>query len=262
MWLPSLSVKPRTQPIWSDGSARSRSCGWVLARQGSQRGGHGRAEPGLAIVGLEAEHPELGDRGERGHAAAVPDELRRVERHLQLSEGQVERPALQRDLPVLSCLERRREAAIVEIRRQPEAGVEGAWRFRGLLGEDLLRVIRDPSQFWLRVAGSRMPATIRRLLSSSATNVVPFSMTGLLSPVALFLPGTTHDYAIRQAGPSILSRGFNGGLRLSSAYLTLPGWRQRSASTRRLPPSRGHASCLPQSPDVGQQECKSCESST
>src|SRR5207247_5730921 len=32
-------------------------------------------------------------------------------------------------------------------------------------------------------------------------------MTGLLSPVALFLPGTTHDYAIRQAGPSILSRG-------------------------------------------------------
>jgi hypothetical protein len=50
-----------------------------------------------------------------------------------------------------------------------------------------------------------MPATIRRLLSSSATNVVPFSMTGLLSPVALFLSGTTHDYAIRQAGPSILS---------------------------------------------------------
>src|SRR2546425_3749564 len=31
-------------------------------------------------------------------------------------------------------------------------------------------------------------------------------MTGLLSPVALFLPGTTHDYAIWQAGPSILSR--------------------------------------------------------
>src|SRR2546426_11153459 len=30
-------------------------------------------------------------------------------------------------------------------------------------------------------------------------------MTGLLSPVALFLPGTTHDYAIWQAGPSILS---------------------------------------------------------
>jgi hypothetical protein len=24
--------------------------------------------------------------------------------------------------------------------------------------------------------------------------------------VALFLPGTTHDYAIRQAGPSILSK--------------------------------------------------------
>src|SRR3989442_11642422 len=31
-------------------------------------------------------------------------------------------------------------------------------------------------------------------------------MTGLLSPVALFLPGTTHDYAIWQAGPSILSK--------------------------------------------------------
>src|SRR5438034_184682 len=30
-------------------------------------------------------------------------------------------------------------------------------------------------------------------------------MTGLLSPVALFLPGTTHDYAIWQAGPSILA---------------------------------------------------------
>src|SRR2546422_11655627 len=54
--------------------------------------------------------------------------------------------------------------------------------------------------------GRRIPATIFRLLSSSATYVVPFSMTGLLSPVALFLPGTIHDYAIRQAGPSILSR--------------------------------------------------------
>ncbi|MBM3221771.1 MAG: HAMP domain-containing protein [Candidatus Rokubacteria bacterium] len=37
-------------------------------------------------------------------------------------------------------------------------------------------------------------------------------MTGLLSPVALFLPGTTHDYAIRQAGPSILSRARGGPL--------------------------------------------------
>src|SRR2546422_9234623 len=55
--------------------------------------------------------------------------------------------------------------------------------------------------------GRKIPATIFRLLSSSATYVVPFSMTGLLSPVALFLPGTIHDYAIRQAGPSILSRG-------------------------------------------------------
>src|SRR5438034_8093531 len=35
-------------------------------------------------------------------------------------------------------------------------------------------------------------------------------MTGLLSPVALFLPGTTHDYAIWQAGPSILSRNDPG----------------------------------------------------
>jgi hypothetical protein len=37
---------------------------------------------------------------------------------------------------------------------------------------------------------------------------VPFSMTGLLSPVALVLPGTTQDYATWQAGPSILSRSF------------------------------------------------------
>src|SRR2546422_3553617 len=58
--------------------------------------------------------------------------------------------------------------------------------------------------------GRKIPATIFRLLSSSATYVVPFSMTGLLSPVALFPPGTTHDYAIRQAGPSILSRDMGG----------------------------------------------------
>jgi len=32
------------------------------------------------------------------------------------------------------------------------------------------------------------------------------STTGLLLHVALFLPGTTHDCAIGQAGPSILSR--------------------------------------------------------
>src|SRR5439155_18713668 len=55
--------------------------------------------------------------------------------------------------------------------------------------------------------GRKIPATIFRLLSSSATYVVPFSMTGLLSPVALFRAGTIHDHAIVQAGPSILSRG-------------------------------------------------------
>src|SRR3989442_15733174 len=54
--------------------------------------------------------------------------------------------------------------------------------------------------------GRKIPATIFRLLSSSATYVVPFSMTGLLSPVALFRAGTIHDHAIGQAGPSILSR--------------------------------------------------------
>jgi hypothetical protein len=46
--------------------------------------------------------------------------------------------------------------------------------------------------------GRRMATTTFRLLSSSATNVVPFSMTGLLSHVALFPLGTTHVYfAIR-----------------------------------------------------------------
>src|SRR3989442_10179820 len=54
--------------------------------------------------------------------------------------------------------------------------------------------------------GRKIPATIFRLLSSSATYVVPFSMTGFLSPVALFRAGTIHDHAIGQAGPSILSR--------------------------------------------------------
>src|SRR3989442_170958 len=54
--------------------------------------------------------------------------------------------------------------------------------------------------------GRKIPVTIFRLLSSSATYVVPFSMTGLLSPVALFRAGTIHDHAIGQAGPSILSR--------------------------------------------------------
>ena len=32
-----------------------------------------------------------------------------------------------------------------------------------------------------------------------------YFVTGLLSPVALFLLGTTHDYAIAQAGPSVSS---------------------------------------------------------
>src|SRR5215510_16469854 len=36
--------------------------------------------------------------------------------------------------------------------------------------------------------------------------MVSFSTTGLLLPVALFPPGTTHDCAIGQAGPSIWSR--------------------------------------------------------
>src|SRR5437667_9709605 len=44
---------------------------------------------------------------------------------------------------------------------------------------------------------------ITRLLASSATWVM--AMTGLLSPVALFRPGTIHVYAIGQAGPSIWS---------------------------------------------------------
>src|SRR5262249_15146093 len=36
--------------------------------------------------------------------------------------------------------------------------------------------------------------------------MVSFSTTGLLLHVALFPPGTTHDCAIGQAGPSIWSR--------------------------------------------------------
>src|SRR3989442_11244733 len=58
--------------------------------------------------------------------------------------------------------------------------------------------------------GRKIPATIFRLLSSSATYVVPFSLTGLLSPVALFRAGTIHDHAIGQAGPSILSSSSKG----------------------------------------------------
>src|SRR5437899_2256705 len=67
--------------------------------------------------------------------------------------------------------------------------------------------------------GCRIPATIFRLLSSSATYVVPFSMTGLLLPVALFRLGTIHDHAIGQAGPSILSSGII--LQLGPNVLTL-----------------------------------------
>src|SRR5438034_822031 len=60
-----------------------------------------------------------------------------------------------------------------------------------------------------------------RLLSSSATCVI--TMTGLLSPVALFHPGTIHVYAIGQAGPSIWSRIWRpkeGHMRRVSTVLT------------------------------------------
>src|SRR3989442_11962758 len=75
--------------------------------------------------------------------------------------------------------------------------------------------------------GRKIPATIFRLLSSSATYVVPFSMTGLLSPVALFRAGTIHDHAIGQAGPSILSS--RGPLRQEAEQS-----RQRLEAERRL----------------------------
>src|SRR5262249_50339454 len=56
--------------------------------------------------------------------------------------------------------------------------------------------------------GRKMATTSLRLLSSSATNVVPFSMTGLLSHVALFpTRNNPRHFAIGQAGPSILSKG-------------------------------------------------------
>src|SRR5882724_4443853 len=62
-------------------------------------------------------------------------------------------------------------------------------------------------------------------------------MTGLLSPVALFLPGTTHDYAIWQAGPSILSRrrlpnGGNGGAAASAGRYSAPAWLVANRATR------------------------------
>src|SRR3989441_6347725 len=72
--------------------------------------------------------------------------------------------------------------------------------------------------------GRKIPATIFRLLSSSATYVVPFSMTGLLSPVALFRAGTIHDHAIGQAGPSILSRGSARSARDRPAQPAPPAW--------------------------------------
>src|SRR5438477_8005377 len=54
-------------------------------------------------------------------------------------------------------------------------------------------------------------------------------MTGLLSPVALFLPGTTHDYAIWQAGPSILS-SLATGYQLGPPAICCWGFRRHAAS--------------------------------
>src|SRR5258708_15664915 len=58
-------------------------------------------------------------------------------------------------------------------------------------------------------------------------------MTGLLSPVALFLPGTTHDYAIWQAGPSILSRTGSRGRATRERRRGRAGTRRAAARSRR-----------------------------
>jgi hypothetical protein len=68
-------------------------------------------------------------------------------------------------------------------------------------------LVGDLAQLWLRRVRPQDSRHDFPLAVVERHDVVPFSMTGLLSPVALFLPGTTHDYAIRQAGPSILSNG-------------------------------------------------------
>jgi hypothetical protein len=57
------------------------------------------------------------------------------------------------------------------------------------------------------VGGAHSPATIFRLLPSSATYIVPCSMTGPLSHVALFRPrNNPRHFVIDQAGPSRLSK--------------------------------------------------------
>src|SRR5262249_49879180 len=111
--------------------------GLAFVRLAAERGGQRRADPGLAIVRLQAEHPVLGDRRECRHSAVLPGQLSLVEGDLELAERQVERAPAQHDLLVLVRLERRREAAVVEGGRQPEAWIEGARSLSGILGKQI-----------------------------------------------------------------------------------------------------------------------------
>jgi hypothetical protein len=87
-----------------------------------------------------------------------------------------------------------------------------ARRDRSLAGEALDEVpkqmgfLRQLALLGLRRPGSQDRDNDLRLLSSSATYVVPWSMVGLPFACGSGPPGTTHDHAIGQAGPSILSR--------------------------------------------------------
>src|SRR5262249_4991144 len=105
-------------------------------RERLQTGGQGRPQPGLAVAVPEAVDREVRRWREVPELAPRPHELLRIEADLELPEREGVRPGGEAHLLAVFAHEARGERAVVEVRRQPRAGVEKiGWRSRALREE-------------------------------------------------------------------------------------------------------------------------------
>ena len=105
-------------------------------REGPGGGGERGAEAGPAIPHGQAVHRQLRHRGEPEQLAVPGAERGRVEGHLDPSEGQLERAAPRDDLHPVLRGEAHRECPVVQVRRDPEPGIEPAGGHAGPFGEE------------------------------------------------------------------------------------------------------------------------------
>ncbi len=103
--------------------------------EGPGGGGEGGAKAGPAIPHGQAVHLQLRDRGEPDQFAVPGAERRRVEGHRDPPEGQLERAAPRDDRPPVRRGEGCRQRPVVQVRRDPEPGIEPAGGHANPLGE-------------------------------------------------------------------------------------------------------------------------------